>query len=326
MSAQRNVGRVRAVPAAPADVKADAVRRQPAQRMIERLHAHLLEFLEFLERRLRIDHVPVVRQARIVDLQHDAGIDDRLVFVAHRIGRGEQKLLLGLVVKVDAAGEAARADRAHEAFFGAGRGQRLFQIVDVGRERRMAGIFDRPGAGRPAHRPARRAAHQAAARFRILIELAEFLPVTAVGERCERDVRNARFLVLGFVRGRCGAARRRKARHAREGVIPPRAVIVRTGHRFAELAVVGNVDAECTLLRHHIRDRCGQHLRIGAVIRLGFADGDRFAQRDQIGRPRQAAGMRGQNAIGALVSLLASLARPRSRQAEMLCARRRMLF
>ena len=255
MSAERNIGSVRAVPAAPADVKADAVRRQPAQRVIERLHAHLLEFLELPKRRLRIDHVPVVRQARIVDLQHDAGIDDRLVLVAHRLGRGEQEFLLGLVIKIDAAGEAARADRAHEAFFGAARGERFFQVLDVGGERRMAGIFERPGAGRAADRPARRAAHQAAAQFRIEIELAEFLPVAAVGERGQRQIGDARFLMLGLVRCRGGTAGRRKTRHAREGVIPPRAVIVGTCHRFAELAVVRNIDAERALLLHHVGNR-----------------------------------------------------------------------
>ena len=115
------------------------------------------EFLEFGERRLRIDHVPVVGQARIVDLQHDAGVDDRLVFFVHRIGGGEHEFLFGLVVKVLAAGEAARPDRAHEAFFGTGCSHRLFQIGDVGRERGMAGIFDRRRC-RPDDATGRRAA------------------------------------------------------------------------------------------------------------------------------------------------------------------------
>ena len=61
--------------------------------MIERLDAHALELLEFRERRLGIDHVPVVRQARIVDLQHEAGVDDRLVFLAHGVGGGEDEFL-----------------------------------------------------------------------------------------------------------------------------------------------------------------------------------------------------------------------------------------
>ena len=181
---------------------------KPPQRVIKRFHAHLLEFLELLERRLGIDHVPVVGKAWIVDLQDDAGIDDGLVFVAHGVGRGEQKLFFGLVIEVDAAGEAARADRTHEALFGAGRGQRLFQIVDIGLECRMAGIFDRPGTSRPPHRPPRRAPHKTAARFRVEIKFAEFLPVAAIGERGQRHVGDGRFLMLGFVRGGGRAARR----------------------------------------------------------------------------------------------------------------------
>ncbi|MGC1745103.1 MAG: hypothetical protein WA754_21460 [Pseudolabrys sp.] len=55
----------------------------------------------------------------------------------------------------------------------------------------MASICDRPGASRPAHRPPRRAAHEATARFRIEIELAEFLPVAAIGERRQRQIGNA---------------------------------------------------------------------------------------------------------------------------------------
>src|SRR5262249_40184196 len=43
---QRNVSRMRAVPATPTDVKANALGRQPSERMIKRFHAHLLEFLE----------------------------------------------------------------------------------------------------------------------------------------------------------------------------------------------------------------------------------------------------------------------------------------
>ena len=104
---QRNVGGVRAVPASPANVKADAVLRQTAQRMIERLHARALEFLELSERRLGIDHVPVVGQAGIVDLQNDSGIGNRFIFVAHRLGGGEDEFLFSRVMKVFAARETA---------------------------------------------------------------------------------------------------------------------------------------------------------------------------------------------------------------------------
>src|ERR1700730_2737243 len=69
---QRNVGGVWAVPASPANVITNAILRQSAERMIEGLDANAFEFLEFAEWRLGIDHVPVVRQARIVDLENNA--------------------------------------------------------------------------------------------------------------------------------------------------------------------------------------------------------------------------------------------------------------
>ena len=58
----------------------------------------------------------------------------------------------------------------------------------------------------------------------------------------------------------------RKARHAREGVIPPRAVIVTSSDRLAELTVVRNVDTKRALLFHYIGDGRGQNLRIRGVI------------------------------------------------------------
>ena len=56
----------------------------------------------------------------------------------------------------------------------------LKSSVHVGLQRGVPGIFDRAGTGRPPDRPARRAADKAA-RLRILVELGECLPVTAIG-------------------------------------------------------------------------------------------------------------------------------------------------
>ena len=133
--------------------------RQTAQRMIERLHARALEFLELSERRLGIDHVPVVGQAGIVDLQNDSGIGNRFIFLAHRLGSGEDEFLFSRVMKVFAARETAWPDRAHEAFVGSGRRHRFLQVGDVVRDRGVADIFQRPGADRT---PARAGAGGAA--------------------------------------------------------------------------------------------------------------------------------------------------------------------
>ena len=39
-------------------------------------------------------------QARIIDLEHESGIDNRRVFFVHRVGEGDQVLLFGCVVEV----------------------------------------------------------------------------------------------------------------------------------------------------------------------------------------------------------------------------------
>ena len=156
----------------------------------------------------------------------------------------------------------------------------------------MADILDRRGADRAPDGPARRAPHQAAARFRVLIEFAEFLPVAAIGECGQRQLRHARFLVRGFR----NVFRRREPLHARKSVIPPGAVVVTRRHRFSELTVVGNVDAELALLAHDIGDRGAQALRVGRIV-FAFAGKASAAHGDKIGRPREAAGMRGQNPV-----------------------------
>ena len=57
------------------------------------------------------------RHARIVDLQHEAGIDDRQVFDAHRVGERREILLVGRVVAVLVIElEVRRRDRGDEGF------------------------------------------------------------------------------------------------------------------------------------------------------------------------------------------------------------------
>ena len=42
------------------------------------------------------EHLPAVRQVRVVDLQDEAGVGDRLVLLVHRVGDGEEELLVVL--------------------------------------------------------------------------------------------------------------------------------------------------------------------------------------------------------------------------------------
>ena len=113
--AHGDVGRVRAVPAAPAEMEADAILRQAAQRMVQRLDLGHGELAILLGGRLGIDLVEVLGDRRIVDLQDQAGVDDRLVLLAHGVGAGEDELVVALVVVVADARAARRADRGHEA-------------------------------------------------------------------------------------------------------------------------------------------------------------------------------------------------------------------
>src|SRR5271166_6000630 len=119
---------MRAVPTAPADMKPNAILRQIPQRVIECLDAHAFVFLELIKWRFRIDHIPVVREARIIDLKHEAGVDDRLVFHMHRLCRRKKKFFLSLVVEIFTARETTWSDRAHKTFLEPARGKRSLQI------------------------------------------------------------------------------------------------------------------------------------------------------------------------------------------------------
>ena len=75
--------------------------------------ANRLRYSSHAERRL--EHVPPVHQAGIVDLQDEAGVDDREVFLAQRLGEREDELLVGLVVLVvDEVIEPAGREHAEE--------------------------------------------------------------------------------------------------------------------------------------------------------------------------------------------------------------------
>src|SRR5262249_18755814 len=80
-------------------------------------------------------------------------------------------------------------------------------------------------------------------------------------------------------------------------IVPPRAVVIARGHRLAELAVVGNVDAEVALPAHHVGNGGSEDLRECGVVHA-FACGARPARGDETCRPRQASGMGGEHTIG----------------------------
>ena len=102
-----------------AGVEANAVRRNALQRRVERLDAHLGPLAALGDAQLR-PHDVIGDQERIVDLQQEPGVDDRLVFLAHRIGDREHILFRALVMLVRRRRlDVGRRDGGNEGLRGA---------------------------------------------------------------------------------------------------------------------------------------------------------------------------------------------------------------
>ena len=218
---------------------------------------------EFLEVEVGVLDVPAHAEIGAVDLQHEARLGDRLVFVAHRLGDGvEVRLVILVVVVAKEQRHHAGRGRAHEAAGGLHLRERGLQVVDVVARGLRIAHADRSVAGR---RLAPRAAGIAEHALRELRKLGEVL----VDE------------------GVAGAA---------EAVEP----VLDVGRvaRLRHFAVVDQVDAGLGLLADHLCDRRA-HARgqRRAIDRHAFLLGVHHA--DQVVRPRQAAGVRGQKALGA---------------------------
>lgn len=92
---ERNVAHMRPLGVAPADVQPNAVGRNPAQGVVDgfdvlRNHAPIV--LETLVPEL--GPIPAHRQARIVELNQQSGLDDRAILIGERIGGGEHVLFV----------------------------------------------------------------------------------------------------------------------------------------------------------------------------------------------------------------------------------------
>ena len=90
---ERKIELVRSVIAAPADMKANLLPGNAAQRMIS---AHRFQRRVFaIVRNAHIGiHLPAVGEIGIIDLQHETGIDDGQVFLSHHVGDGIEEILL----------------------------------------------------------------------------------------------------------------------------------------------------------------------------------------------------------------------------------------
>ena len=114
----RNVGGMRAVPASPAQMEADFVGRQPFDRVVDRVDLHLGIAAIAFDARFVLLLVPVLADRRIVELNGQAGVDDRLVFFVHGVGARVQQFLFALVILVRHARAARRRNRIHPGPFG----------------------------------------------------------------------------------------------------------------------------------------------------------------------------------------------------------------
>ena len=75
-----------------AGVMPDALGRQVAQDVVQHLDIVVRPAPHVLDAHVGLEHV-VHGEMRIVDLQHEARIDDRLVFLAQRFADGDQELV-----------------------------------------------------------------------------------------------------------------------------------------------------------------------------------------------------------------------------------------
>ncbi len=110
-----------------AGVEANALARDALERQIDRLDMRRDELAALLDRGVG-GAVVMRRHARIVDLQHEASVDDGAVFDVHGVGQRFEVLLVGRIESVAMIEfEVVRRDRRHEYV----RGLRLRRLQGV---------------------------------------------------------------------------------------------------------------------------------------------------------------------------------------------------
>jgi len=207
--------------------------------------------------------VPAHGEIRAVDLQHEAGFGDGLVFVTHGVGDGVDVALEVLVVIVaEEQRDDAGRGRAHEAARRFHAGERGSEIVSVDPRRLFIAHRDRRVAGRRLAPRAAGIAEYAALQAREIGEVLIDEGVAAAAETVEP------VLDVGRVA------------------------------RLRHFAVVDQIDAGLGLFAYHLGDRIADARRErGRIDRHAFLLGVHHT--DQVVRARQAAGVGGEKSFAA---------------------------
>ena len=211
-----------------AGVEAHAILGDAAQCMIDRLDPQSDELAAVVDR--GIDRAVVMRRhARIVDLQQEAGVDNRLVFYVHRICERRQILFVRGVISIFVVKlEIGRRDRRHERFLGRSVRQGAFQVFDIIRELFLTNVGNCTRADlcpRPHH---------------------------PLGYDIRRTRREHHLHVFISARERQRVARRTAKTNRTVDFFEPTQPGTRIGHPidFAVLTVIDNVDPGIRLLSH----------------------------------------------------------------------------
>src|SRR5216684_5083847 len=99
---ERHVAMMRALVIAPAQMEAQLLRRDVGDGVVERLDVKPRLLAEILDAQMCVLDVPAHGEVRAVELQHEPGLGDALVFRPHRLGDGEE---IGLVAGIMAVVE-----------------------------------------------------------------------------------------------------------------------------------------------------------------------------------------------------------------------------
>ncbi len=251
------------MPAAEAEVVADAVFRDAFQGVVERVDAQLGPLAVALGAPAN-QGVVHVGQDGVVHLQQQAGFVDRLVFLAQGVGDGEDVFALGRIVFVDAViGGGRRGHRGHEGLFHLHRRQGLGEGFDGKADALSVGIGDRADTGFGG------GAFDGAGE--VLCQ--EFLEANPVGAQ---PLGLAQLVRADLETG-----------DALDDVVGPAFLAVFT--------VVDDVEADRGLLLHHLCHRSLHRHGVGdGILRRTLLE---VRQRQEFGRSRDAAHVGGEDAV-----------------------------